>query len=79
MALIKSSEKTYMLENGCISEYYLGGNVKFLEESWKNQGLGLALSEKIYIQNVIAMFEDIFWQEFKPIMVTMSEGKRIPT
>jgi hypothetical protein len=29
-----------------ISEYYLGGNVEFLEEAWKNQGLGLSLSAK---------------------------------
>jgi hypothetical protein len=33
-----------------ISEYYLGGNVKLLGETWKNQGLGLAISAKTYIQ-----------------------------
>jgi hypothetical protein len=43
MAVIKSLEKTYMLKSVGIPEYYLGGNVKFLGEAWKNQGLGLAL------------------------------------
>jgi hypothetical protein len=42
-----------MLKSKGIPEYYLGGNVEFLGESWKNWGLGLALSEKTYIQNVI--------------------------
>jgi hypothetical protein len=44
MAVIKSLEKTYMLKSVCIPEYYLGGNVEFLGEAWKNQGLGLDLS-----------------------------------
>jgi hypothetical protein len=38
MAVIKSLEKTYMLKSVGISEYYLGGNVEFLGEAWKNQG-----------------------------------------
>jgi hypothetical protein len=50
------------------------GNVEFLGESWKNRGLGLALSEKTYIQNVIPKFESLFGKEFKPIKTPMSEG-----
>jgi hypothetical protein len=46
MAVIKSLEKTYMLKSVGISECYLGGNVEFLGEAWKNQGLQLALSAK---------------------------------
>jgi hypothetical protein len=74
MAVIKSLEKTYMLKRVCIPEYYLGGNVEFLGETWKNQGLGLALSAKTYIQNVIPKFEGLFGKEFKPIKTPMSEG-----
>jgi hypothetical protein len=40
MAVIKSLEKIYLLKNVGIPEYYLGGNVDFLGDSWKNQGLG---------------------------------------
>jgi hypothetical protein len=74
MAVIKSLEKTYMLKIVGIQEYYLGGNVEFLGEAWKNQGLGLALSAKTYIQSVIPKFEGIFGKEFKPIKTPMSEG-----
>jgi hypothetical protein len=46
MAVIKALEKTYMIKSVGISELYLGRNVEFLGEAWKNQGLGLALSTK---------------------------------
>jgi hypothetical protein len=36
--------------------------------------LGLALSEKTYIQNVIPKFEGLFGKEFKAIKTPMSEG-----
>jgi hypothetical protein len=74
MAVIKSSEKTYMLKSVGIPEYYLGEKVEFLGEVWKNQGLELALSAKTYIQNVIPKFEGLFGKEFKPIKTHMSEG-----
>jgi hypothetical protein len=70
MAVIKALEKTYMLKSVVIPEYYLGGNVEFLGEAWKNQGIGLALPAKTYIQNVIPKFEGLFGKEFTP----MSEG-----
>jgi hypothetical protein len=53
MAVRKALEKTYMLKSVGIPEYYLAGSVEFLGESWKNQGLGLAISVKTYIQNFI--------------------------
>jgi hypothetical protein len=74
MADIKSLEKTYTLKNVGIPEYYLGGNVGFLRQAWKNQGLGKALSAKTYIQNSISKFEGLFGKEFKPIKTPMSEG-----
>jgi hypothetical protein len=51
MGVMKSLEKTYLLKNVGIPEYYLGGNVELLGDSWKNQGLGLAISARTYIQN----------------------------
>jgi hypothetical protein len=74
MAFMKSLGKTYMLTSVGIPEYYLVGNVEFLGEAWKNQGSGLALSAKIYIQNVDLKFEDLFGKEFKPIKTPMSDG-----
>jgi hypothetical protein len=74
MAVIKSFEKTYMLKSVDIPEYNLGGNVEFLGEAWNDQGLGLAISAKTYIQNVIPKFEGLFGKEFKPIKTPMSAG-----
>jgi hypothetical protein len=74
VAVIKSLKTTYMLKSVGIPEYYLGGNVEFLGEEWKNQALGLTLSAKTYIQNVIPKFEGLFDKQFKPIKTPMSEG-----
>jgi hypothetical protein len=74
MEVIKSLEKTYMLKIVDIPEYYLGGNVEFLGETWKNQALRLALSAKTYIQNVILKFEGLFGKEFRVIKTPMSEA-----
>jgi hypothetical protein len=57
-----------------IPEYYLCENAELLEETWKNQGLVLALSAKTYIQNVIPKFESLFGKESKPIKTPMREG-----
>jgi hypothetical protein len=77
MDVIKSLEKTYTLKSSRISENVLGINVEFLGESWKNLGLGLALSANTYIQKVILKFEGLFGKELKNIKTPMSEGYHI--
>jgi Reverse transcriptase (RNA-dependent DNA polymerase) len=73
MAVIKSLVKIYLLKNVGIPEYYLGGNMEFLGDAWKNQGLGLANSVRTYIQNVVSKFENLIGKELKPIKTPMSE------
>jgi hypothetical protein len=73
MSVIKSLEKMYLLKTVGIPEYYLDGNVKILGEAWKNQGLGLAISARTYIQNIIPKFENLFGKELKPIKTSMSD------
>jgi hypothetical protein len=36
MAFIKSLEKIYFLKNVDIPEYYFGGKVELIGDSWKN-------------------------------------------
>jgi hypothetical protein len=74
MAVIKSLEMIYLLKGIGIPENYLGGNVEFLGEEWKNQGLGLALSARTYIHYVICKFESLCDRELKPVKTPMSEG-----
>jgi hypothetical protein len=73
MVIIKALEETYMLKGVGIPEYYLRVNVEFLGEASKNQGLGLLVSAKTYIRNVIPKFEGLFGKEFKPIKIPVSE------
>jgi hypothetical protein len=54
-----------MLKSVAIPGYDLGGNLEFLGEAWKNQGLGLTLLAKTYIQNVISKSEGLSGKEFK--------------
>ena len=74
MAVIKSLENICLLKNVCIPGYYFGGSVELLGESWKNQGLGLALSARTYIQNVTPKIESLFGKEFKPMETPAKEG-----
>jgi hypothetical protein len=64
--VIKSLQKTDMLKNAGIPEYFLGGNVELLGEGWKNQGQGQALSGKTYTQSFIPKFSRLFWQGISP-------------
>jgi hypothetical protein len=63
-----------MLKNVGIQKYFIGGNVEFLGETWKNKGLGLELSSKTYTQNIIPKFEGLFGKEFNPIKTPMIKG-----
>jgi hypothetical protein len=76
MAVIKSLEKIYMLKSVSVAEYYLGGKVEFLGESWKNQesGFAICLSARTYIHKLIPKLEGLFGKEFKHIKTPMSEG-----
>jgi hypothetical protein len=46
--------------------YYLVGNLEFLGEAWKNQGLELSLSAKTYIQSLIPKFEGLLSTTLRP-------------
>jgi hypothetical protein len=74
MAVLKSLEKIYLLKNVGFTKYHLGGNIGFLGDSWKIQGIGLDMSERIHIQIVIPKFESLYGKELKPIKTPMSEG-----
>ena len=55
-----------------IPEYYLGGDVEFLDEHWTNENIGMAFSSKTYISNLIPNFEKLFNMNFKSIKTPMA-------
>jgi hypothetical protein len=74
MAVIKSLEKIYLLKSIGFSEYYLGGKVEFLIDSWMIQGLGLGICATTLIQNVISKFEILFGKELNVSRLQVTEG-----
>jgi hypothetical protein len=66
MAVIKSLENIYLLKSVGIPEYYLGGNVELLGETWKNQGLGLALSKRPTFKTSLGNFKIFLGKSLSP-------------
>jgi len=58
MSLVSEIKKDYILKGIGAPEYYLGGNVEMLDETWG--GLTTALSARTYIENVVEKFETMF-------------------
>ena len=73
MSIIEDLKKTYILKGVGIPEYYLGGDVEILDQHWKSDNVGLALSAKTYVKNVIPKFETLFEETFKTFKTPMAE------
>ena len=71
MAVIKKLEDIYTMKGVGIPEYYLGGNVDYLDEHWTKENVGLATSAKTCIENTIPKFEKLFDTKFKSIKTPM--------
>ena len=70
--IIKTFEEDFELKGVGIPEYYLGGNVEFLDEHWTKENVNMGFSSKPYIQNLIPKFEALFEKTFKPIKTPMA-------
>ena len=53
MQVIEDIRSNYMLKGIGEPEYYLGGNIDPLDDTWKDDNVSLALSVRIYVKNVI--------------------------
>ena len=60
MQVIEEIWLDYMLKGISKPEYYLGGNVDPLDDTWKDDNVSLALSACTYVKNVIEHFKRIF-------------------
>ena len=69
MSIIEELKKSYILKGVGVPEYYLGGDVEILDQHWKEDGVGIALSAKTYIKNVIPKFETLFDEIKDPILI----------
>ena len=53
MQVIKEIRANYMLKGISEPEYYLGGNINPLDDTWKDDNVSLALSAQTYVKNVV--------------------------
>ena len=74
MRVMKELQEQYVLKGVGIPEYYLGGNVDMLDEHWTQENVGMALSARTYIENVIPKFETLLGGEFKAHNTPMDEN-----
>ena len=73
MAVMDALKKVYTMKGVRVPEYYLGGNVDYLDEHWNKEDVSLAFSGQTYIKNVIPRFETLFGQTLKPVKTPMAE------
>jgi hypothetical protein len=64
MVIIDEINNVFILERVGIHEYYNGGNVEMVNGHWVSDNVGLALSAKSYIANIIHKFEALSGHEF---------------
>ena len=72
--VINALKEQYTLKGVGIPEYYLGGNVEYLDEHWTKDGINIAFSARTYINNVIPKFEKLIGKEFKNVKTPMAEN-----
>jgi hypothetical protein len=65
MKVIEELKKEYPLKGVGEPEYYLGGNVDVLDETWKDDNVSTGLSARTYIKNTVERFELMFGGELR--------------
>ena len=60
LKIIQEIQNDYILKGIGRPEYYLGGDVIELDNSWKSSNVALALGAKTYAKNVVEKFERVF-------------------
>ncbi len=63
MAVIETIKADYVLKGIGTPEYYLGGNIDYLDETWQKHHEKHALSARTYIHNVIEKMETLLSHE----------------
>ena len=73
MKVIEEIRSDYMLKGVGEPEYYLGGNVDPLDDTWQTENVSLALSARTYVKNVVERFERLFGSELRLYKTPMSD------
>ena len=79
MQVIEEIHSEYTLKGIGELEYYFGGNINPLDDTWKEDIVSLALFTcQTYIKNVIKCFETAFGAKFHLLKTLMSDEEYHP-
>jgi lipopolysaccharide assembly outer membrane protein LptD (OstA) len=73
MSVIEELKQDYMLKGIGEPEYYLGGNVDPLDNTWKEDNVSLGLSARTYVKNTVEQFDATFGIKLRLQKTPMSE------
>ena len=65
MKIMEELQRIYIMKGVGNPQYYLGGDVEELDESWHKQGIYTAFSAETYIRNCVPRMEKMCEREFK--------------
>ena len=71
MEIIEIIKETYSLKGVGAPDYYLGGDVQPLDDTWKEDNVSTALSAQTYIENVVKKYEALTGKPFKEYKAPM--------
>ena len=60
VVFIKQLETVYKLKGTESPKYFLEADIEVLDEHWQNKGIGLVISTRTYIGQIIPKFEQLF-------------------
>jgi hypothetical protein len=73
MAVMDAFKEVYVMKGVGAPEYYLGGDLEHLDTHWTRENVGLALSSKTYIKNVVPKLELMCGHELRTYKTPMAE------
>jgi hypothetical protein len=74
MEVIKALKKDYILKGVGEPEFYLGGNVEILDETWQKEEIFVALSARTYVENAAEKVEVMLDQTLRQFKSPMEES-----
>lgn len=68
---INQLKEEYILKGVGKPEFFLGGNVDYLDKHWNNEGITIEFSAQTYIKNLIPKFRKLLNKDLKTYSTPM--------
>jgi hypothetical protein len=70
--ILDKIKENFDLKNVGQPEYYLGGNIEYMNKHWTREGINMGFSGRTYIENLTPKFEKLFNMIFKTVKTPMA-------